>query len=231
VGAYFLVDMAHVAGLVAAGVYPSPVQIADVTTTTTHKTLRGPRGGLILARDNEEIQKKLNSLVFPGTQGGPLMHVIAAKAVCFGECLKPDFTEYSGQVIKNSQALAAAMVARGYKINSGGTDNHLMLVDLRQKFPELTGKVAQETLDKANITCNKNTVPFETRSPFQASGIRLGSPAMTTRGMKEAEMNEIAGLIDGVLSAIGKPDEAAVLAATKQKVVALTGRFPLPYKL
>jgi glycine hydroxymethyltransferase len=175
--------------------------------------------------------KAIDSAVFPGGQGGPLMHVIAGKAVCFGECLKPEFKTYSGQVIKNAQALAAAMVARGYKINSGGTDNHLMLVDLRARFPDLTGKVAQETLDKANITCNKNTVPFETRSPFQASGIRLGTPAMTTRGLKETEMNEIAALIDGVLSAIGKPDEAAVIAATKTKVVALTSKFPLPYKL
>ncbi len=229
VGALLFADIAHIAGLVVTGHHPSPFPHADFVTTTTHKTLRGPRGGLTMCKAIHA--KAIDSAVFPGGQGGPLMHVIAAKAVCFGECLKPSFKDYSGQVIKNSQALAAAMVARGYKINSGGTDNHLMLVDLRQKFPELTGKVAQETLDKANITCNKNTVPFETRSPFQASGIRLGTPAMTTRGMKEAEMNEIAGLIDGVLSAIGKPDEADVLAATKQKVVALTGRFPLPYKL
>ncbi len=229
VNALLFADIAHIAGLVATGHHPSPFPHADFVTTTTHKTLRGPRGGLTMCKAAHA--KAIDSAVFPGGQGGPLMHVIAAKAVCFSECLKPSFKEYSGQVIKNSQALAAAMVARGYKINSGGTDNHLMLVDLRAKFPELTGKVAQETLDKANITCNKNTVPFETRSPFQASGIRLGTPAMTTRGLKEADMNEIAGLIDGVLSAIGKPDEAAVLAATKQKVVALTSRFPLPYKL
>ena len=229
VGAYLFADIAHIAGLVAAGLHPSPVPHADFVTTTTHKTLRGPRGGLTMSKAAHA--KAIDSAVFPGGQGGPLMHVIAAKAVCFAECLKPDFKVYSGQVIKNAQALAAAMTARGYKINSGGTDNHLMLVDLRAKFPELTGKVAQETLDKANITCNKNTVPFETRSPFQASGIRLGSPAMTTRGMKEAEMNEIAGLIDGVLAAVGKPDEAAVIAATKTKVIALTSRFPLPYKL
>jgi len=228
VGALLFADIAHIAGLVATGHHPSPFPHADFVTTTTHKTLRGPRGGLTMCKATHA--KAIDSAVFPGGQGGPLMHVIAAKAVCFAECLKPSFKEYSGQVIKNSQALAAAMVARGYKINSGGTDNHLMLVDLRAKFPELTGKVAQETLDKANITCNKNTVPFETRSPFQASGIRLGSPAMTTRGMKEAEMAEIAALIDDVLSAIGKPDEAAVIAATKQKVVALTGRFPLPYR-
>jgi len=229
VGALLFADIAHIAGLVATGHHPSPFPHADFVTTTTHKTLRGPRGGLTMCKAAHA--KAIDSAVFPGGQGGPLMHVIAAKAVCFGECLKPEFKTYSGQVIKNSQALAAAMTARGYKINSGGTDNHLMLVDLRAKFPELTGKVAQETLDRANITCNKNTVPFETRSPFQASGIRLGSPAMTTRGLKEAEMNEIAGLIDGVLAAIGQPDEAAVIAATKTKVVALTSRFPLPYKL
>ena len=228
VGALLFADIAHIAGLVATGHHPSPFPHADFVTTTTHKTLRGPRGGLTMCKAAHA--KAIDSAVFPGGQGGPLMHVIAAKAVCFGECLKPEFKAYSGQVIANARALAAAMVARGYKINSGGTDNHLMLVDLRAKFPDLTGKVAQETLDKANITCNKNTVPFETRSPFQASGIRLGSPAMTTRGMKEAEMNEIAGLIDGVLAAIGKPDEAAVIAATKQKVVALTSRFPLPYR-
>jgi len=229
VGALLFADIAHIAGLVATGHHPSPFPHADFVTTTTHKTLRGPRGGLTMCKAAHA--KAIDSAVFPGGQGGPLMHVIAAKAVCFGECLKPEFKAYSGQVITNAKALAAAMVARGYKINSGGTDNHLMLVDLRAKFPELTGKVAQETLDRANITCNKNTVPFETRSPFQASGIRLGTPAMTTRGLLESDMDTIAGLIDDVLSAIGKPDEAAVLAATKQKVVALTSRFPLPYKL
>ena len=229
VGAYLFADIAHIAGLVVTGHHPSPFPHADFVTTTTHKTLRGPRGGLTMCKAAHA--KAIDSAVFPGGQGGPLMHVIAAKAVCFAECLKPEFKAYSEQVVKNARALAAAMVQRGYKINSGGTDNHLMLVDLRAKVPELTGKVAQETLDKANITCNKNTVPFETRSPFQASGIRLGSPAMTTRGMKEAEMNEIAGLIDGVLAAVGKPNEAAVIAATKIKVIALTSRFPLPYKL
>jgi glycine hydroxymethyltransferase len=229
VGALLFADIAHIAGLVATGHHPSPFPHADFVTTTTHKTLRGPRGGLTMCKAAHA--KAIDSAVFPGGQGGPLMHVIAAKAVCFGECLKPEFKAYSGLVIANARALAAAMTARGYKINSGGTDNHLMLVDLRAKFPDLTGKVAQETLDKANITCNKNTVPFETRSPFQASGIRLGTPAMTTRGLKEAEMGEIAGLIDGVLAAIGKPEEAAVIAATKQRVVALTSRFPLPYKL
>ena len=227
VGALLFADIAHIAGLVASGHHPSPVPHADFVTTTTHKTLRGPRGGLILCRAVHA--KAIDSAVFPGTQGGPLMHVIAAKAVCFGECLKPSFKEYSAQVVKNAAALAAAMTARGYRIVSGGTDNHLMLVDLRAKLPNLTGKVAQETLDRANITCNKNTVPFETRSPFQASGIRLGSPAMTTRGMQEREMVQIAALIDGVLTAIGTPAETETLAATKLRVIALTEKFPLPY--
>ncbi|MBI2515714.1 MAG: serine hydroxymethyltransferase [Opitutae bacterium] len=228
VGAYLFADIAHIAGLVASGHHPSPVPHADFVTTTTHKTLRGPRGGLILCKAAHA--KAIDSAVFPGTQGGPLMHVIAAKAVCFGECLKPSFKEYSAQVVQNAQALATAMVARGYKLVSDGTENHLMLVDLRAKLPNLTGKVAQETLDKANITCNKNTVPFETRSPFQASGIRLGSPAMTTRGLKEAEMQEIAALIDGVLTAIGTPEEGNVIATTKARVIALTSKFPLPYR-
>lgn len=227
VGAFLFADIAHIAGLVASGVHPSPVPHADFVTTTTHKTLRGPRGGLILCKAAHA--KAIDSAVFPGTQGGPLMHVIAAKAVCFGEALKPEFKAYSQQVVKNAATLADAMIARGYKIVSGGTDNHLMLVDLRAKLPNLTGKVAQETLDKANITCNKNTVPFETRSPFQASGIRLGSPAMTTRGFKEAEFQQVAALIDQVLVAAGTPNEAATLADVKAKVVALTGGFPLPY--
>jgi len=229
VGAYLFADIAHIAGLVASGVHPSPVPHADFVTTTTHKTLRGPRGGLILCRAIHA--KALDSAVFPGTQGGPLMHVIAAKAVCFGECLKPEFKTYSAQIVKNAQALAAAMSARGYKIVSGGTDNHLMLVDLRPKLPDLTAKVAQETLDRANITCNKNTVPFETRSPFQASGIRLGTPAITTRGLLEADMEEIAACIDTVLTAIGTPAEAATLESVKTRVLALTGRHPLPYRL
>jgi glycine hydroxymethyltransferase len=228
VGALLFADIAHIAGLVASGVHPSPVPHADFVTTTTHKTLRGPRGGLILCRAAHA--KALDSAVFPGTQGGPLMHVIAAKAVCFAECLKPEFKDYSGQIVKNARALAAAMTARGYKIVSGGTDNHLMLVDLRPKLPALTAKVAQETLDRANITCNKNTVPFETRSPFQASGLRLGTPAVTTRGLVEPDMEEIAACIDAVLVAIGQPEEAATLAAVKARVVALTSRFPLPYK-
>ena len=228
VGAYLFADIAHIAGLVASGVHPSPVPHADFVTTTTHKTLRGPRGGLILCKAAHA--KAIDSAVFPGTQGGPLMHVIAAKAVCFGEALKPDFKDYCGHVVANAKTLADAMVARGYKIVSGGTDNHLMLVDLRAKLPNLTGKVAQETLDKANITCNKNTVPFETRSPFQASGIRLGSPAMTTRGFRQAEFEQIAELIDTVLVAIGTEREAAAIAEVQAKVVALTGKFPLPYR-
>ncbi len=228
VGALLFADIAHIAGLVAAGVHPSPVPHADFVTTTTHKTLRGPRGGLILCR--AERAKAIDSAMFPGGQGGPLMHVIAAKAVCFGECLKPEFKVYSEQIVRNARALAAAMTARGYKIVSGGTDNHLMLVDLRPKFPDLTAKKAQETLDLAHITCNKNTVPFETRSPFQASGIRLGTPAVTTRGFVEAEMEEIAGCIDAVLGAIGTPDEAVVLGQVRERVAGLTGQHPLPYQ-
>ena len=227
VGAMLFADIAHIAGLVAAGVHPSPVPHADFVTTTTHKTLRGPRGGLILCRAAHA--KAIDSAVFPGGQGGPLMHVIAAKAVCFGECLKPEFRAYAEQVVRNSRALAAAMLRRGYKIVSGGTDNHLMLVDLRPKFPELTAKKAQETLDLAHITCNKNTVPFETRSPFQASGIRLGTPAITSRGFTEAEMEEVADCIDAVLAATGTPGEAAVLAQVRPRVAALSGRHPLPY--
>jgi len=229
VGALLFADIAHIAGLVATGHHPSPVPHADFVTTTTHKTLRGPRGGLILCRAVNA--KAIDSAVFPGGQGGPLMHVIAAKAVCFGECLKPEFKTYSAQIIKNSKAFCAAMASRGYKIVSGGTDNHLFLVDLRGNLPELTAKKAQEMLDLAHITCNKNTVPFETRSPFQASGLRLGTPAVTTRGMVEKDMEEIADCIDKVLHAVGQPDEAAVIAATKQRVLTLLARFPLPYKL
>jgi glycine hydroxymethyltransferase len=229
VGAIYLVDMAHFAGLVAGGVHPSPVPHAQIVTSTTHKTLRGPRGGLILCRAAHA--KAIDSAMFPGGQGGPLMHIIAAKAVCFGECLKPEFREYSAQIIKNARAFAAAMAARGYKIVSGGTDNHLFQVDLRANLPELTAKKAQETLDLASITCNKNTVPFETRSPFQASGLRLGTPAVTTRGMVEADMEEIAACIDAVLRAIGTERQDVVIAETKQRVLRLTARFPLPYKL
>jgi glycine hydroxymethyltransferase len=229
VGAYLFADIAHIAGLVATGHHPSPVPHADFVTTTTHKTLRGPRGGLVLCRAAHA--KAVDSAVFPGSQGGPLMHVIAAKAVCFAECLKPEFKEYSAQVIRNAQALAVGMVQHGYQIVSGGTDNHLMLVDLRPKSATLTGKVAQETLVRANITCNKNTVPFETRSPFQASGIRLGSPALTTRGFQEADMAEVAACIDAVLSAVGTDRLESVIAETKARVIQLTARFPLPYKL
>jgi glycine hydroxymethyltransferase len=228
-GAMLFADIAHIAGLVATGHHPSPVPYADFVTTTTHKTLRGPRGGLILCKAAHA--KAIDSAVFPGGQGGPLMHVIAAKAVCFAECMKPEFKEYSGQILKNAKALAAAMAARGYRIVSGGTDNHLFLADLRTTLPELTAKKAQETLDLANITCNKNTVPFETRSPFQASGIRLGTPAVTTRGMREADMALIAELIDTVLRAIGTPAEAETLAAVKARAAALTAAHPLPYRL
>ena len=229
VGAYLFADIAHIAGLVAAGVHPSPVPHADFVTTTTHKTLRGPRGGLILCK--AQHAKAIDSAMFPGGQGGPLMHVIAAKAVCFAECLKPEFKAYSEQVVKNSRALAAAMLSHGYKIVSGGTDNHLFLVDLRANLPELTAKKAQETLDLAHITCNKNTVPFETRSPFQASGIRLGTPAVTTRGLVEADMPVIARAIDTVLKAIGTPGEAAALETARGLVATLTSKYPLPYRM
>ncbi len=196
VGARLMVDMAHIAGLVAAGQHPSPVPYADFVTTTTHKTLRGPRGGMILCR--EEHAKAINSKVFPGLQGGPLMHVIAAKAVAFKEALAPEFKVYQEQIRKNAKALAAALTAKGFRLTSGGTDNHLMLLDLRKS--ELTGKVAQEVLDRSRITVNKNTVPFETRSPFVTSGIRIGTPAVTSRGMKEKEMDTIAGFISNALS-------------------------------
>jgi glycine hydroxymethyltransferase len=229
VGAFLFADIAHIAGLVAAGVHPSPVPHADFVTTTTHKTLRGPRGGLILCKAIHA--KAIDSAMFPGGQGGPLMHVIAAKAVCFAECMKPSFKIYAAQVVANSRALAAAFLGRGYKIVSGGTDNHLFLLDLRHNLPELTAKKAQETLDLAHITCNKNTVPFETRSPFQASGIRLGTPAVTSRGLVEAEMPVIAEAIDLVLKAIGTPGEPDALARARTLVGALTARHPLPYPL
>ncbi len=222
VGAYFLVDMAHVTGLVAAGVYPSPVQIADVTTTTTHKTLRGPRGGLILARDNEEIQKKLNSLVFPGTQGGPLMHVIAAKAVALLEALQPEFATYQKQVVANARAMAAAFTKRNYKVVSGGTDNHLFLLDLIGR--DITGKDADAALGRAHITVNKNAVPNDPRSPFVTSGLRIGTPASTTRGFKEAEMAEVANWIADILDANG--GEEAV-NRTRAKVEEICRKFPV----
>jgi len=228
-GALLFADIAHIAGLVVTGHHPSPVPHADFVTTTTHKTLRGPRGGLVLCKAAHA--KALDSAVFPGAQGGPLMHVIAAKAVCFGECLKPEFKSYSEQIIRNARALSAAMTSRGHRVVSGGTDNHLLLVDLRASLPELTAKKAQETLDLANLTCNKNTVPFETRSPFQASGIRLGTPAVTTRGMTEAEMGEIAELIDSVIRAIGTPAEVSVIAWVKNRAIKLTSRHPLPYRM
>jgi len=229
VGAFLFADIAHIAGLVAAGVHPSPFPHADFVTTTTHKTLRGPRGGLIMCKAAHA--KAIDSAMFPGGQGGPLMHVIAGKAVCFAEALKPDFKVYAEQIVKNSRALAAAFLKRGYKIVSGGTDNHLFLIDLRHNLPELTAKKAQETLDLAHITCNKNTVPFETRSPFQASGIRLGTPAVTSRGLVEADMEEIAAAIDTVLKAIGTEGEAAALASAKERAGKLAAKYPLPYKL
>jgi len=224
VGAYLLADIAHIAGLVAAGEHPSPVGIADFVTTTTHKTLRGPRGGLILSQ--EKYAKKINSAIFPGGQGGPLMHVIAAKAVCFREAAKPDFKEYARQVKRNAQAMAAALMARGYKLSSNGTDNHLCLIDLRPSHPDLTGKVAQITLDQANITTNRNTVPGETRSPFQTSGLRLGTPAVTSRGMKEAEMEEIVKAIDLVLNGI---EDSNAIEQARMIALGLSERFPLPY--
>jgi glycine hydroxymethyltransferase len=220
VGALLFVDMAHVAGLVATGHYPSPIPHADVVTTTTHKTLRGPRGGLILCK--AEHAKAIDKAMFPGTQGGPLEHVIAAKAVSFHEALQPAFKEYSGQVIANAQTLAGELTSRGYHIVSGGTDNHLMLVDLRSK--NLTGKLAEQSLDKAAITVNKNTVPKETQSPFVTSGIRIGTPAVTTRGLKQAEMKQVAELIDRVLTA---PEDTAVHAAVRADVKCLTDAFPL----
>lgn len=222
VGAIFLVDMAHFAGLAATGVYPNPVPFADVVTTTTHKTLRGPRGGLILCK--AEHAKAIDKAMFPGTQGGPLEHVIAAKAVAFHEALQPAFTDYCHRVVANARAMAAALVARGVHVVSGGTDNHLMLCDLRPRGAALTGKVAEQALDRAGITVNKNTVPKETQSPFVTSGIRIGTPAVTTRGMGESEMVRIAELIDRVLAA---PTDEGVLAAVKADVHALTRDFPL----
>lgn len=223
VGAWFVVDMAHVAGLIAAGVYPSPVPHADVVTSTTHKTLRGPRGGIILARSNEAIEKKLNSLVFPGTQGGPLMHVIAAKAVAFAEALDDSFVQYQKDVVANAQAMANTMLSRGYNIVSGGTDNHLFLVDLIDKG-ELTGKDAEAALGKAHITVNKNTVPNEPRSPFVTSGLRIGTPASTTRGFSVADCTDLAHWMCDVLDA---PNDETVIAATRDKVTELCRRHPV----
>lgn len=220
VGAVVMVDMAHIAGLVAAGVHSNPVPYAEFVTTTTHKTLRGPRGGMILC--TEEWSKKLNSNIFPGIQGGPLMHVIAAKAVAFKEVLQPDFKAYAQQVVKNAQALAGGLIEKGYKLVSGGTDNHLMLVDFTGS--EITGKVAERTLEDAGITVNKNAVPFDTRSPFVTSGIRIGTPATTTRGLKEPEMLQVAEWIDRALNNI---DNGAELTKIKGEVKTLCERFPL----
>ena len=222
VGAYFFVDMAHVAGLVAAGVYPNPVPHADVVTSTTHKTLRGPRGGIILARANEEIEKKLQSLVFPGTQGGPLMHVIAGKAVAFKEALEPEFKDYQVQVVKNAQAMAKAIMARGYKIVSGGTENHLMLIDMIGR--EITGKDAEAALGKAHITVNKNSVPNDPRSPFVTSGLRIGTPALTTRGYKEPECVALANWICDVLD---DHTNEAVLDGVRDNVTKQCRMFPV----
>lgn len=221
VDAIFMVDMAHIAGLVAAGWHPSPVPHADIVTTTTHKTLRGPRGGLILGRD-EELGKKINKAVFPGIQGGPLMHVIAAKAVALGEALKPSFKEYGAQVVKNAAALADELTKLGYRIVSGGTDTHVMLVDLTNK--DITGKEAQTLLDEVNITANRNTIPFEPRSPFVTSGIRLGSPALTTRGFREEDMREVARIIAHVLDA---PTDESHRAEARRRVDALCKKYPI----
>ena len=221
VGAYLMVDMAHIAGLVAAGQHPSPMPYADVVTSTTHKTLRGPRGGLILCRD-EEFGKQFNKAIFPGMQGGPLMHVIAAKAVAFKEALGEDFKEYAQQVVKNASVLADTLTANGFRIVSGGTDNHLMLVDLRSK--NLTGKAAENLLDEIGITANKNTIPFEPLSPFVTSGIRLGSPALTTRGFKEDDMKQVAEIIALVLD---NPEDTAAHAKAREKVAALCAKYPL----
>ena len=226
VGARFMVDMAHFAGLVAGGAYPSPLPHAHVVTTTTHKTLRGPRGGMILSND-EELGKKINSAVFPGLQGGPLMHVIAAKAVAFGEALRPEFRAYAAQVVENARAMAAVLAERGSAIVSGGTDSHLMLVDLRPK--KLTGKAAEASLERAGITCNKNGVPFDPEKPTLTSGVRLGTPAGTTRGFGAAEFREVGMLIDEVLNALSRnPDgDAQVESAVREKVRALCARFPI----
>ena len=219
-GCILLADVSHPAGLIVAGQFPNPVGIADVTMTTTHKTLRGPRGGMILCQ--EEFAKKLNSNIFPGIQGGPLMHVIAAKAVAFKEALAPEFKDYAAQVVKNAQALAAELVSRGHNLVSGGTDNHLMLVDFSGS--DLTGKVAEETLEKAGITVNKNAVPFDTRSPFVTSGIRIGTPASTTRGLKEDEMRQIGAWIDEALQNI---ENDAVLERIRGEIRELCVQFPL----
>ena len=220
VGAIFMVDMAHIAGLVAAGLHPSPVPYADVVTTTTHKTLRGPRGGLILCK--EKYAKQIDKAIFPGVQGGPLMHVIAAKAVALGEALKPEFKEYAKQIIANCQALAEGLIAEGFRLVSGGTDNHLLLVDVRGQ--KMTGKTAEHLLDEVGVTCNKNTIPFDPESPFVTSGIRLGTAAVTTRGFKEADMKEVAAIIGLVLN---NPEDAEKQAEAAQRVAALCAKYPM----
>ena len=226
VGAFLFVDMAHIAGLVAAGVYPSPVDIADVVTTTTHKTLRGPRGGMILSKHDAEFTKKFNSMIFPGTQGGPLMHVIAAKAVSYLEALKPECKTYQQQVVKNAKVMVKTLQDRGYKVVSGGTENHLALIDLIDK--DITGKDAEAALGAANITVNKNTVPGEPRSPFVTSGLRIGTPAITTRGFKEAECEQLANWMCDVLDNMG---DDATINSVKQKVLDLCAAFPVYTKL
>ena len=220
VGAIFMVDMAHIAGLVAAGLHPSPVPYADIVTTTTHKTLRGPRGGLILCK--EKYAKQIDKAIFPGVQGGPLMHVIAAKAVALGEALKHEFKEYAKQIIANCQALAEGLIAEGFRLVSGGTDNHLLLVDVRGQ--KMTGKTAEHLLDEVGVTCNKNTIPFDPESPFVTSGIRLGTAAVTTRGFKEADMKEVAAIIGLVLN---NPEDAEKQAEAAQRVAALCAKYPM----
>lgn len=223
-GAYLMVDMAHFAGLVAGGVHPNPLKWADVVTTTTHKTLRGPRGGMILT-NNEELSKKINSAIFPGTQGGPLMHVIAAKAVCFKEDLTPQFREYAAQVVKNAKVLGETLRARGLNLVSGGTDTHLLLVDLRPK--NVTGDIIADALDKAHVTCNKNAIPFDPMPPKVTSGIRVGTPAGTTRGFKEKEFEQIGNWIADVIDAVGAGSADAVIEKTAREVVSLCQRFPI----
>lgn len=220
VGAIFMVDMAHIAGLVAAGLHPSPVPYADIVTTTTHKTLRGPRGGLILCK--EKYAKQIDKAIFPGIQGGPLMHVIAAKAVALGEALKPEFKEYAKQILANCKALAEGLLAEGFRLVSGGTDNHLLLVDVRGQ--NMTGKTAEHLLDEVGVTCNKNTIPFDSESPFVTSGIRLGTAAVTTRGFKEDDMKEVAAIIGLVLN---NPEDAAKQAEAAQRVAALCAKYPM----
>lgn len=220
VGAIFMVDMAHIAGLVAAGLHPSPVPYADIVTTTTHKTLRGPRGGLILCK--EKYAKQIDKAIFPGVQGGPLMHVIAAKAVALGEALKPEFKEYAKQIITNCQALAEGLIVEGFRLVSGGTDNHLLLVDVRGQ--KMTGKTAEHLLDEVGVTCNKNTIPFDPESPFVTSGIRLGTAAVTTRGFKEADMKEVAAVIGLVLN---NPEDAEKQSEAAQRVAALCAKYPM----